>query len=326
MLFILLWHLASRCWAEVGHQVVHCDTAQLSADGWWRDGPVTAVSILTRNYDDKLSTFYRESFFRPLYLDCLLVVRGYNVIMYSVTLALIVALRASNVATLSLHISINPADSTHHQSSGLRILSRWYWGTQKVPPVSRRMRLIAKIWSHFPHPLLTIQLLSRYCRYFRYIRFISPSFSFVIADGIFRLIHPVTCMQKMNHKMMHGCNHLLAFYFSSPGNIDGNWIGYRKDSIETIWLNPQGLDDFNFIVDIGAMLGVGREAATCWSQFGELVWGGRSSELEAGERLELVTTQEHGHPHLGGQEARRARPGQHLQGEEVLMNRYLSDE
>ena len=37
-------------------------------------------------------------------------------------------------------------------------------------------------------------------------------------------------------------------------------------------------------------------------------------------------TQEHGHPHLGGQEARRARPGQHLQGEEVLMNRYLSDE
>ena len=126
MLFILLWHLASRCWAEVGHQVVHCDTAQLSADGWWRDGPVTAVSILTRNYDDKLSTFYRESFFRPLYLDCLLVVRGYNVIMYSVTLALIVALRASNVATLSLHISINPADSTHHQSSGLRILSKWY--------------------------------------------------------------------------------------------------------------------------------------------------------------------------------------------------------
>ena len=85
---------------------------------------MTAVSILTRNYDDKLSTFYRESFFRPLYLDCLLVVRGYNVIMYSVTLALIVALRASNVATLSLHISINPADSTHHQSSGLRILSK----------------------------------------------------------------------------------------------------------------------------------------------------------------------------------------------------------
>ena len=327
MHFILWWRFSGLKMLGRGgtlHQVVAPHRSQQMDDSY--DGPVTAVSILTRNYDHKLSTFYRESFFRPLYLDCLLVVRGYNVIMYSVTLALIVALRASNVATLSLHISINPADSTHHQSSGLRILSRWYWGTQKVPPVSRRMRLIAKIWSHFPHPLLTIQLLSRYCRYFRYIRFISPSFSFVIADGIFRLIHPVTCMQKMNHKMMHGCNHLLAFYFSSPGNIDGNWIGYRKDSIETIWLNPQGLDDFNFIVDIGAMLGVGWEAATCWSQFGELVWGGRSSELEAGEWLELVTTQEHGHPHLGGQEARRARPGQHLQGEEVLMNRYLSDE
>ena len=101
-----------------------CGTAQLSADGLWNDGPVTVVSILTRSYDYKLSTFYRESFFRPLYLDCLLVVRGYNVIMYSVTLALIVALRASNVATLSLHISINRADSTHHQSSGLRILSK----------------------------------------------------------------------------------------------------------------------------------------------------------------------------------------------------------
>ena len=69
------------------------------------------------------------------------------------------------------------------------------------------------------------------------------------------------------------------------------------------------------------MLGVGGEAATCWSQFAELVCGGRSSELEAGERLELVTTQEHGDPHLGGQEARQARPGQHLQGEEVLMNK-----
>ena len=33
---------------------------------------------------------------------------------------------------------------------------------------------------------------------------------------------------------------------------------------------------FNFIVDIGAMLGVGGEAATCWSQFAELVCGGRS--------------------------------------------------
>ena len=188
--------LASRCWAGIvrglhSASAPGCGIAQLSADGWWNDGPVTAVSILTRNYDHKLSTstFYRESFFRPLYLDSLLVVRGYNVIMYSVTLALIVALRASNVATLSPQISINPADGTHHQSSGLRILSRWYWGTQKVPPVSRRTALIAKIWRHFQHPLLTIQLLCRYCRYCSYLRFVSPSF--VIGDGIFRLIHPV---------------------------------------------------------------------------------------------------------------------------------------